>query len=88
VYAAALFELPEGWGDKCVNKLRTEWKNGLRRIWNLPYDAHCGIVTGLSGGMPILDDLLVFIAKRIHHSSALFVLLHTMVLFFLLLEGR
>jgi len=44
-------------GDKCVNKLCTEWRKGLRRIWNLPFDAHCDIVTGLSGGMLILDEL-------------------------------
>jgi len=41
----------------CVNKLYTEWRKGLRRIWNLPSDAHCDIVTGLSGGMSMLDEL-------------------------------
>ena len=44
-------------GDKCVNTFCTTWRKGLRRIWNLPYDAHCDIVTGLSGGMSIFDEL-------------------------------
>jgi len=43
-------------GDKCVNRF-CRWRKGLRRIWNLPYDAHCDIVTGLSGGMSIFDEL-------------------------------
>jgi len=76
-------------GDKCVNKLCTEWRKGLRQIWNLPYNAHCDIVTGLSCGMSMLDELcmraLSFVAKGLHHSSALIpfityhVLLHIMV---------
>jgi len=41
----------------------------------LPYDAHCDIVTGLSGGMSILDELCIrplsFLAKGLHYSSAL-----------------
>jgi len=54
-------------GDKCVNRFCTAWRKGLRRIWNLPYDAHCDIVTSLSGGMSIFDELckrsLNFVAK-------------------------
>jgi len=53
-------------GDKCVNKFCTEWSKGLRRVCSLPYD-NCEIVTGLSGGMSILDELckpcLSFTAK-------------------------
>ena len=53
----------------------TEWRKGLRRVWNLPYDAHCEIVTGLSGGVSILDELckrsLSFVAKCLRHSSGL-----------------
>jgi len=30
-------------GNKRVNKLCTEWRKRLRRIWNLPYDAHCDV---------------------------------------------
>ena len=44
-------------GDKCVNKFCTAWRKGLRGIWNLPYNAHCDIVTGLSGGMSIFNEL-------------------------------
>jgi len=48
-------------------------RKGLRRIWNLPYDLHCEI--GLSDGMSMLDELcmrsLSFVAKCLHHSSAL-----------------
>jgi len=44
-------------GDKCVNKLCTESRKGLRRIWNLLYDAHCDIVTGLPGSMSMFDEL-------------------------------
>jgi len=44
-------------GNKCVNKFCTAWRKELRRMWNLPYDAHCDIVTGLSGGMSIFDEL-------------------------------
>jgi len=62
-------------GDKCVNKLCTERRKGLRLIWNLPSDAYCVIVTCLSGGMSTLDEsclrCLSFVAKCLHHSSAL-----------------
>jgi len=61
--------------DKYVNKLCTEWRKGQRRIRNLPYDAHCDIVTGLSGGMSILDELCIrsfsFVAKCLCHISKL-----------------
>jgi len=53
--------------DKCVNKFSTAWRKRVRRIWNLPYDAHCDIVTCLSGAMSIFDELckrsLNFVAK-------------------------
>ena len=62
-------------GDKCVNIFCTEWRKGLRRVWNLPCDAHCDIVTGLSGGVSILDELckrsLSSVAKCLRHSSGL-----------------
>ena len=62
-------------GDKCINKFCTEWRKGLRRVWNLPYDAHCDVVTGLSGGVSILDELckrsLSFVAKCLRHSLGL-----------------
>ena len=62
-------------GDKCVNKFCTVWRKGVRRIWNLPYDAHCVIFTDLSGGMAMSDELckrsLNFIAKCLCHSSEL-----------------
>ena len=60
-------------GDKCVNRFCTAWRKGLRRIWNLLYDAHCDIVTGLSGGMSIFDELckrsLNFVTTCLCHSS-------------------
>jgi len=64
-------------GDKCVNKFCTAWRNGLRRIWNLPYDAQCDIVTVLSDGMSILDEsckhsLNFVAAKCLCHSSGQF----------------
>jgi len=34
-------------GDMYVNKLCTEWRKEQKQIWNLPYDAHGDIVTGL-----------------------------------------
>jgi len=66
-------------GDKCVNKLCTEWRKGMRRTCNLPYDTHFDIVTGLSGGMSILDKLcmrsLSFVAKCLYRSSGLICLI-------------
>jgi len=79
-------------GDKCVNKLCTEQRKGLRQIWNLPYNAHCDIVTGLSGGMSILDELcmqsLSFVAKYLCHSSGLIRFIIMSHDIFLLLECR
>jgi len=70
-------------GDKCVNELCTEWRKGLRRIWNLPSDAHCDSITGLSGGMSTLDELcrwsLSFVAKVFVIVQHWLVLLHIMV---------
>jgi len=90
MYGSALWYI----GDKCVNKLCTEWRKGLRRIWNLPYDAHCDTVTAVSGSMSILGELCMrsvsFVAKGLNHSSALIrfiILLHIMV-YFLLLKCR
>ena len=36
-----------------INKISIRWRMALRRIWNLPYNAHCDILPLLSSQAPI-----------------------------------
>jgi len=70
MYGSVLWNI----SDKCVNKLCTESRKILRRIWNLQYDAHCDIVTGLYGGVSIHElsmRSLSFVVKCLCRSSGL-----------------
>ena len=72
--------------DSSVNDLCTAWRKGLRRIWSVPYNTHGNILYGLSGDLPIYDEIckrsLHFVATCLHCSCDLivFFLLHAMVL--------
>ena len=61
--------------DSSVNDLCTAWRKGLRRIWSVPYNTHGNILYGLSGDLPIYDEIckrsLHFIATCLHHSCDL-----------------
>ena len=61
--------------DSSVNDLCTAWRKGLRRIWSVPYNTHGNILYGLSGDLPIYDEIckrsLHFVATCLHHSCDL-----------------
>ena len=51
------------------------WQKGLRRIWSVPYNTNGDILHGLSGDIPIFDEIckrsLHFIVNCLHHSCDL-----------------
>jgi len=63
--------------DSSVNDLCTAWRKGLRRISSVPYNTHGNILYGLSGDLPIYDEIckrsLHFIATCLHCSCDLIV---------------
>ena len=58
----------------CVYDFCVGWREGLRRIWNLPYNSHGDIVCGLSGDILIYDKIcrsMQFAAACLQHGSSL-----------------
>ena len=50
-------------------------RKGLIRIWNLPNNSHGDILCGLSGDIPVFDEIcrrsMRFIAAGLQHGSSL-----------------
>ena len=46
------------WHDS-VNKICTQWRNALRKVWNLPYGSHFDLIPLIAECVP-LDVALVF----------------------------
>jgi len=73
-WGVKLYSLTHVWGldDSKINEFCTTWRRGLRKIWNLPYRAHCDI---LSNDIPVFDEIckrsLRFINTCLSHSNDL-----------------
>jgi len=61
--------------NSCVQDFCVAWRKGLRRIWNLPYNSHGDVLCGLSGDIPIFDEIcrrsMRFAAACLQHGSSL-----------------
>jgi len=53
IYGCALWCLD----DSKINEFCSTWSRGLRRIWYLPYRAHCDILHALSNDIPVFDEI-------------------------------
>jgi len=55
--------------------LCTAWRKGIRRIWNLPYQAHSYLLPLLGGCLPVYDEICLrfvnFVRSCITHRSTL-----------------
>jgi len=58
-----------------VNNLCTEWRTGIRRVWDLPNTTHGDLLHLIRDDLPIYDELcrrsLLFIRKCFFHTSSL-----------------
>ena len=49
-YGSQLWPL---WDNKSLNKICVQWRNALRRIWNLPPNTHCDLLPLIASQTPI-----------------------------------
>jgi len=65
------------WDLSCsaVDSFCTAWRKGIRRIWNLPYQAHSYLLPLLGGCLPVYDEICLrfvnFVRSCITHRSTL-----------------
>jgi len=56
--------------NKNIDTVCVAWRKALRRVWNLPFNAHCDILFELSNALPVYDVIckrvLAFITKCVH----------------------
>jgi len=59
--------------NSCLHDFCVAWRKGLRRIRNLPHNSHGDILCGLSGDVPIFDEICMrsvrFIAVCLQYGS-------------------
>jgi hypothetical protein len=53
LYGSTLWDL----GNPNIESICCTWRKGLRRAFNLPYDASSKLLPGLSSTLPIMDEL-------------------------------
>jgi hypothetical protein len=61
--------------DCAIEKLCTAWRRGLRKVWNIPPQAHCYLLSMISNCRPLFDEIyyraINFVRKCTDHRSAL-----------------
>jgi hypothetical protein len=72
--------------DNCaIEKLCTVWRRGIRKVWNIPPQAHCYLLAMISKCDPLFDEIshraINFVRKCADHSSAAvrFVISHSIM---------
>ena len=45
--------------DKNTDMLSVAWRKAVRRIWQLPYTTHCGLLPGLMNGLSAIDVIML-----------------------------
>jgi hypothetical protein len=53
LYGSVLWDLDHS----SIDALSCTWRKGLRRVWDIPYRAHCNILPLLSNVLPLFDEI-------------------------------
>ena len=53
LYGSVLWDLSKS----CIESVCSTWRRGLRRVFGLPYNAHCALLAPMSCSLPTIDEL-------------------------------